>query len=76
MSPLVIQRISTDNHVPTDSQFLTWSLPLFKSQIGEQEVTVRIVDIEEMTDINQASRQKKTIQPTSYHFHLNHPLKH
>ena len=56
---LDIQRVSESQTIPTDEQFTLWASTALRAEFDAVELTIRIVDVDEMTSLNKTYRKKE-----------------
>jgi probable rRNA maturation factor len=63
MYEISVQRVIASKSLPTTAKFKRWATTALKEKIPEAELTIRIVDKTEMTELNHTYRQKN--KPTN-----------
>lgn len=59
MYQITIQHATNLSRVPTDTNLRNWAQLALLSKVEDAELTIRIVDIAEMTELNETYRKKK-----------------
>jgi probable rRNA maturation factor len=63
MYQIIVQRMVTDRTAPSTSQLKRWAKLILQEKIPNAELTIRIVDKDEMTTLNSTYRKKN--KPTN-----------
>ena len=56
---IAVQRASTVASIPKNKELKQWAIAALSAKIDEAEVTIRIVDVSEMTELNTRYRHKQ-----------------
>ncbi|MHB1949504.1 MAG: rRNA maturation RNase YbeY [Gammaproteobacteria bacterium] len=58
MYQIIVQRAVRNNSIPSTAQFKRWAKAVLQEKVANAEVTIRIVDIDEITELNSTYRKK------------------
>jgi probable rRNA maturation factor len=58
MYQIIVQRMVSDHSIPSTAQLKRWAKQILEEKISHAELTIRIVDKDEMTTLNSTYRKK------------------